>query len=24
VLWEQLFRATQILDGGGYHRQRVQ
>jgi len=24
VLWEQLFRATRILDGGGYHRQRVQ
>jgi 23S rRNA (pseudouridine1915-N3)-methyltransferase len=24
VLWEQLFRAAQILDGGGYHRQRVQ
>lgn len=24
VLWEQLFRAAQILDGGGYHRQSVQ
>ncbi len=23
-LWEQLFRATHILGGGGYHRQRVQ
>ena len=24
VLWEQLFRATHILGGGGYHRQSVQ
>ena len=24
VLWEQLFRATHILGGGGYHRQDVQ
>jgi 23S rRNA (pseudouridine1915-N3)-methyltransferase len=24
VLWEQLFRATSILGGGGYHRLRVQ
>ena len=24
VLWEQLFRATAILGGGGYHRHRVQ
>jgi 23S rRNA (pseudouridine1915-N3)-methyltransferase len=24
VLWEQLFRATHILGGGGYHRVRVQ
>jgi 23S rRNA (pseudouridine1915-N3)-methyltransferase len=24
VLWEQLFRATHILGGGGYHRHRVQ
>jgi 23S rRNA (pseudouridine1915-N3)-methyltransferase len=24
LLWEQLFRATQILGGGGYHRLRVQ
>ena len=24
VLWEQLFRATHILGGGGYHRRRVQ
>jgi 23S rRNA (pseudouridine1915-N3)-methyltransferase len=24
VLWEQIFRATRILGGGGYHRQRVQ
>ena len=24
VLWEQLFRATSILGGGGYHRHRVQ
>jgi 23S rRNA (pseudouridine1915-N3)-methyltransferase len=24
VLWEQLFRAAQILGGGGYHRHRVQ
>ena len=24
VLWEQIFRATRILGGGGYHRHRVQ
>jgi len=24
ILWEQLFRATHILGGGGYHRRRVQ
>lgn len=24
VLWEQLFRASSILEGGGYHRHRVQ
>jgi len=24
VVWEQLFRATSILGGGGYHRHRVQ
>jgi len=24
VLWEQLFRATHILGGGGYHRQALQ
>jgi 23S rRNA (pseudouridine1915-N3)-methyltransferase len=24
VLWEQLFRATQILGGGSYHRDVVQ
>jgi 23S rRNA (pseudouridine1915-N3)-methyltransferase len=24
VLWEQLYRATQILEGGRYHRHRVQ
>ncbi len=24
LLWEQLFRATHILGGGGYHRHRVQ
>ena len=24
VLWEQLFRATHVLGGGGYHRHRVQ
>jgi 23S rRNA (pseudouridine1915-N3)-methyltransferase len=24
VLWEQLFRATHILGGGGYHRSNVQ
>jgi 23S rRNA (pseudouridine1915-N3)-methyltransferase len=24
VLWEQLFRATHILGGGGYHRPKVQ
>jgi 23S rRNA (pseudouridine1915-N3)-methyltransferase len=24
LLWEQLFRATHILGGGGYHRQRIQ
>ena len=24
LLWEQLFRATHILGGGGYHRSNVQ
>ena len=24
LLWEQLFRATYVLGGGGYHRHRVQ
>jgi len=24
LLWEQLYRASQIVCGGGYHRQRVQ